>query len=127
MVSQRLSVTAIEKYYCSSSPREQAATAHVLTFNSYVRLSLKVVTKAYTKGPGCPVLPSGYCCTKDIGTCDNCFIFKSLHKAADVKAPPRGPPGQPQISLRVGVLLAMQVALVRGAVIIRPIKQNQRR
>ena len=94
MVAQGLGVTAIEKNYCSSSPREQAATAQVLTFNSYVRLSLIVVAKAYTKGPGCRVLDSGYCWPIDIATHDNCFIFNILHKAADVKVPTWGPPSQ---------------------------------
>ncbi len=119
MVTQGLSVTAIEKNYCSSSPGKQAATAHVLTFNSDARLSLIVVTKGYTKGPGWCVLLSGLGPTKDIGTVENCFIFNILHKAADAKVPSHGPPGQTNISLSIAVLLAMQVALVRGAITIR--------
>ncbi len=127
MVAQGLSVTGSEKNYCSSSPREQAATAQVLTFNSYVRLSLIVEAKAYTPSPGCRVLLSGQGPTKDIGTRENCFIFNILHKGADVKVPTLGDPSQTQISLRVGVLEAMGVALVSGEIIIRKIKLNQRR
>ena len=126
MVAQGLSVTGIEKNYCSSSPREQAATAQVLTFNSYVRLSLIVEANAYTPNPGWPDLLSDQGRTEDIGTGEDCFISNILHKGADVKVPTFGDPSQPQISLRVGVLLAKHVALVRGLVFIRKIKLNQR-
>ena len=86
-----------------------------------------VVAKANAIGPGWRVLLSGDGRAKDIGTRNHGFIFNIIDKAADVESPIPGHPGQSNRTLRVGVLQAMQVALVRGAIIVRIIKLQQRR
>ena len=109
-----MSATGFETI-AATAREEQAATARVLPkqksgYRARTGL-LIVVAGGYTIGPGWRVLLSGQRCTKYIGTRDNRFVFKILHPAGDLKVPFLGGPGQAQRSLRVGVLLAVQVAL----------------